>query len=66
MNRSDVIENVGIKIFLKYDVYLQKHCPSYRHSVYEKIERNKESPKESPTRQHSKCCRLGLIEPVHG
>jgi hypothetical protein len=23
-------------------------------------------PKESPTRQNSKCCRLGLIEPVHG
>jgi hypothetical protein len=23
-------------------------------------------PKESPTRQNWKCCRLGLIEPVHG
>jgi hypothetical protein len=22
-------------------------------------------PKESPTRQNWKCCRLGLIEPVH-
>jgi hypothetical protein len=26
----------------------------------------KKIPKDSPTLQSSKCCRLGLIEPVHG
>jgi hypothetical protein len=30
-----------------------------------KIEKNR-IPKESPTRQIVKCCRLGLIEPIHG
>jgi hypothetical protein len=33
--------------------------------IYNKVEK-KGIPKESPTKQNGICCRLGLIESVHG
>ena len=39
-----------------------EHCEfDGNHKVQEKG-----TPKESPKQQNCKCCRLGLIEPVHG
>jgi hypothetical protein len=46
------------RIFYFKRVYIKINCTN-------KIEKIR-IPKESPTRQNWKCCRFGLIEPVHG
>jgi hypothetical protein len=40
-------------------------CPDQTQKLKLTIERNR-IPKEIPKQQNCKCCRLGLIEPVHG
>jgi hypothetical protein len=49
------------------DIAVTTTFPKYKAAQIQIIEIEKyRIPKESPTRQNFKCCRLGLIVPVHG
>jgi hypothetical protein len=58
------ISNISIHLHVIFSCY-KNYCIQNRELTYER-NREKQNPLKNAKRQNWKCCRLGLIEPIHG